>query len=389
MEKHIVKSVAAALSAALILSLGAAGGQDDPLVTLSWLVGDYRRELAAELDAAVSGAADSAFLRLASKIESGTALKPPEGYAYSSASRTAEIFPGQTLSLAQGAIFTLKSGEVSGVISAGDMLDLTDGAAVSGTFSPVRGRLYMLPEGGALSFGSAGVASVAIDGYSRLDGEALDHHPVFADVGARDWFYPAVDYVYRNKLYNGVSETEFAPSVPMTRAMFVTALGRLEGVDISLYRMGEPYAGEDAPDATEVPDTPDTEETGTPGAAPAFPDVPPDAYYAPYVAWAASADVVLGYDDGTFKPDLTVTREQMVSVMYRYAYRRGDDMSVPEGAGEQFPDIGDVSDYASAPVRWAVSHSVLSGSNGKLLPGETATRAQVAQIIKNFMAVLP
>ncbi|MDR1330200.1 MAG: S-layer homology domain-containing protein [Oscillospiraceae bacterium] len=393
MKRHIVKSfLAAALTAALVLSLGAAGGQDDPLVPLSWLVGGYRAALTAELDAAVEKSFDSAYLRLTSQTGSGRPLTPPAGYTLRAMSDTTEIFPGQTLSLAPGAIFMLTSGETSAVISAGDTLDLTEGTAVSGAFAPVRGRRYMASEGGALSFGSVGVASVVIDGYCRLDGEALAHHPVFADVGAREWFYPAVDYVYVNKLYNGTSPTEFSPGTPMTRAMFVTVLGRLEGVDISLYSEQTP-PGEESPEPSPSASGTAEEETSEPPAAEpairAFPDVLPDAYYAPYVAWASSTGVVLGYEDGTFKPDLVVTREQMAAVMYRYAYWLGEELSVPDGAGELFPDFGDVADYASAPMKWAVSQSVLSGANGKLLPRNTATRAEVAQIIKNFAGRVP
>jgi hypothetical protein len=409
MKRHIVKSfLAAALTAALVLSLGAAGGQDDPLVPLSWLVGGYRAALTAELDAAIEKSFDSAYLRLTSQTGSGRPLTPPAGYTLRATSDTTEIFPGQTLSLAPGAIFTLTSGETSAVISAGDTLDLTEGTAVSGAFTPVRGRRSMASEGGALSFGSVGVASVIIDGYCRLDGEALAHHPVFADVGAREWFYPAVDYVYVNKLYNGTSPTEFSPGTPMTRAMFVTVLGRLEGIDISLYSEQTPPDGEAAPDSTDSTITPPGEESPEPSpsasdtaeeetvdspvsepATRMFPDVSPDAYYAPYVAWASSTGVVLGYEDGTFKPDLVVTREQMAAVMYRYAYWLGEELSVPDGAGESFPDFGDVADYASAPMKWAVSRSVLSGANGKLLPRNTATRAEVAQIIKNFAGRVP
>jgi hypothetical protein len=467
MKKLIRTTAAAALTVAMILTLGAAGGQDDPLITLSRLNGEYRAELAAELDVAVTRAFDAEYARLTARLGAGGLLVPPVGYTRAVPSVTEEILPGQTLSLAPGAIFTLKSGETSGVISAGSTLDLTEGTSLSGTFTIVRGHRYMVPEGGAVSFASVGAAAVSIDGYRRFDGEALEHHPVFTDVGARVWFYPAVDFVYVNKLYNGVSPTEFAPDMPMTRAMFVTVLGRLEGIDPSQYasigdandaapadntptdrsddaappadttpeqnpeqhtgtasddaaptnshpaestppgddtpspnpELTEPLTGEASTEETpaeetSIGETPTGEtpveeipaEQVTADTPRVFPDVSPDAYYAPYVAWAASEEIVLGYDDGTFGPDDTITREQMTTVMYRYALWLGEDLSFPEDTGAGFSDIGSVADYAIVSVKWAVSRFILAGSDGKLMPRDTATRAQVAQIIKNFIS---
>jgi hypothetical protein len=127
---------------------------------------------------------------------------------------------------------------------------------------------------------------------------------------------------------------------------------------------------------------------GMPSVADAgeFPDVSdPLQYYYGAVGWANSSGVVMGYDYGLFRPSAFITREQMAVIMRRYASYKGVET---DGAGESaydaFPDVGAVSSYAGDDMRWAVGAGILNGSDGRLLPGETATRAQVAQIVLNF-----
>ncbi|MDR0839654.1 MAG: S-layer homology domain-containing protein [Oscillospiraceae bacterium] len=339
------------------VTLGAAGGASDPLISLAYLNGEYRTGLLTELDAAVKKSYDTVYLGIETKIDSGRPLLPPEGYTHAAKYKAVAIYPGQTLTLSQGTGFALKSGVAAAAVTGGAALDLTSGAALGAAFTPAVGRRYFLAEGAAAELSPDGAVTLLIDGYYKLDGAALDHHPVFTDVKVKDWFYSAVNYAYANGLFSGTSATTFSPQQPMTRGMFVTVLGRLAGID------GEAF---------------------TTQSADAFPDVDAAQYYAPYVAWASANGIVLGYDDGTFKPNLSVTREQMAAVMYRYAYWRKEDLTVTPGAGQTFPDFPKISSYALVPMQWAVDKGVLTGSDGKLLPQDTATRAQVAQIVKNF-----
>ena len=180
---------------------------------------------------------------------------------------------------------------------------------------------------------------------------------VFDDVRTGAWYGEAVDYVVSNGYFNGVSSTLFDPEGTMTRAMFVTAAGRLAGVDESEYS----------------------------GAS--FADVPEGKWYSAYVKWASDNGVVNGVGDGSFDPDGEITREQMAALLYRYAQYAGIDVTPASGAAKafaSFPDSASVSDYAREAMIWAVGAGVISGSDGKLLPQEDATRAQVAQIIMNF-----
>ena len=180
----------------------------------------------------------------------------------------------------------------------------------------------------------------------------------FTDVKSRDWFYDAVEYVNTEGLFNGTAPDKFSPEVAMSRGMFVTVLGKAAGIDTAAYSGSQ------------------------------FTDVPSDAYYAPYVSWAAQLEVVNGTSPTTFSPNSSITREQMATMLYKYAKAAGCDTSLDPSKLLSFPDYAAISDYAQQPMAWAVTHGVLAGSDGKLLPLGTATRAQTAQIFYNARQIL-
>lgn len=181
----------------------------------------------------------------------------------------------------------------------------------------------------------------------------------FTDVSENDWFFDAVKFVNERKLFVGTTETTFAPRMAMTRGMFVTVLGTLAGVD------------ETAADAS------------------TFEDVNPNAYYAPYVAWAQKNGIVVGTSATTFEPNAEITREQMAIIMYNYAKYAGEDVSKTDPAGlAAFADGASVSGWAQTEMAWAVNMQLMVGSDGKLSPQNHASRAEVAEIVKNYVNVL-
>lgn len=198
---------------------------------------------------------------------------------------------------------------------------------------------------------------VALAVWAPLSALAAWENP-FWDVGAGDWFYGAVEYVDTAGLFDGTGAEAFSPNEAMTRGMFVKVLGCAAGA--------EP-GGE---------------------SASRFADVPEDAYYAPYVAWAAEVGVVSGTSATTFSPDNSITREDMAVMLYRYAKAYGYDTSYEEEKLEAFPDSGEVAGYAQAAMAWAVTHGALAGSGGYLEPKGVATRAETAQIFYNGREVL-
>lgn len=174
----------------------------------------------------------------------------------------------------------------------------------------------------------------------------------FTDVSENDWFYGAVQYVYDNDMMNGVSATSFAPNSNLTRAMMAAVLYNLE-------------------------DQPTQADSS-------FTDVVDGSWYADAVNWAAANNIVSGYGDGIFGPNDNITREQMASILYRYAEYKGYDVSAVGDLG-QFNDADNVSEWANDVMRWAVGAGLINGmGDGSVAPQGTATRAQVATVLMNF-----
>ena len=174
----------------------------------------------------------------------------------------------------------------------------------------------------------------------------------FTDVMEGDWFYDAVVYAYETGLMDGVGDNLFAPNSQTTRAQLVTILYRLAG---------EPEPGGDS----------------------GFSDVAAGTWYTDAVAWAAENGIVNGTTDTTFAPGEDITREQLVTVLYRYAESKGYDVSVSADLSG-YPDAGQVQDYAQPAMAWAVAEGIVEGVDGNLNPTGDATRAQIATILMRF-----
>ena len=179
---------------------------------------------------------------------------------------------------------------------------------------------------------------------------------LFVDVDESAWYYNSVKYVSDNGLMSGVSETEFAPEIDMTRAMLVTVLYRAAG----------------APDMS-------NEIWGYP-----FEDVDAESWYGAAVYWARNNDIIQGYSDEKFAPNEPVTREQMAAILYRYAQFK--IISTDEtGDLSQFTDSDSISEWAKNSVDWAIGKGLLTGKgNGILDPTGNATRAEVAAMLQRF-----
>lgn len=171
----------------------------------------------------------------------------------------------------------------------------------------------------------------------------------FDDVSESDWYYSYVCYVVNNALYKGTSPTGFDPAAPMTRAMLVTVLWRLDG---------EPDADGEA----------------------AFEDVGSGRWYSGAIAWASSEGVAGGYGSGLFGPNDTVSREQMAAIICNYAKYAGL-YAENEGSIDGFEDADSVSAWAADALCWAVGEGIIEGSEGRLNPGGDTQRCQVAKVL--------
>ncbi len=192
----------------------------------------------------------------------------------------------------------------------------------------------------------------------------------FTDVIPWAWYHGAVDYVLDAGIFNGISETAFAPNQNMTRAMLVTTLWRMSKDS----EMGV-LSAEDVPE----------EDDHTLS----FSDVAPAQWYTDAVLWAAENGIVTGFPDGTFAPNDPLTREQLTTIFYRHALWQGKNVET-DAILDSFPDASTVSDYAQKAMRWAYGVGLVQGisdggANVTLSPKGTATRAQTATIIMRYL----
>ncbi|MBP3412720.1 MAG: S-layer homology domain-containing protein [Oscillospiraceae bacterium] len=177
----------------------------------------------------------------------------------------------------------------------------------------------------------------------------------FTDVPENLWYREAVEYVFENGLMNGMNDSTFAPDKTLNRAMVVTILYRIAG----------------SPEVS---------------GSTVFTDVAEGLWYADAVQWGYENGVVKGVSEDRFAPDQAVTREQMVTFLYRYAKLAGYDVSAAEKTDlSGFEDAASISGYAADAFAWAVGEGIVNGVRETILaPQNTATRGQMAKIIMEY-----
>ena len=175
----------------------------------------------------------------------------------------------------------------------------------------------------------------------------------FTDVTEGDWFYDAVRYAYETGLMDGVGDSLFAPNSETTKAQLVTILYRLAG---------EPEPGGDS----------------------GFSDVAAGTWYTDAVAWAAENGIVNGVSETEFAPGKDITREQLATILFRYAEAKGYDVSARADLSA-YPDADQIQSYAAESVAWAVAEGLIQGfEDNTLRPAGNASRAQIATILMRF-----
>lgn len=193
--------------------------------------------------------------------------------------------------------------------------------------------------------------------------ELVDSTQRFVDVKPGKWYTESVDYAVTHGLFSGMSDTTFEPDTPMSRAMFVSVLARIDG------------------------------DTTSKKVSTKFTDVPSGKWYTGAVKWASDNGVVYGVTDTTFEPDTSITREQMCTILVRYAEFKGITLKNANRI-TSFDDDSDISKWAKSAV-YACRHAgIISGMTANTFaPKQTATRAQVARILsvfhQDYIAVMP
>lgn len=182
-------------------------------------------------------------------------------------------------------------------------------------------------------------------------------YDVFYDVSRGDWYYKAVRFVHEKGIMEGTGTHYFSPEADLSRGMLATILYRLEGSPAV-----SGYSG--------------------------FADVADTAYYAKAVAWAKANGIVNGVTATAYEPDTAVTREELAAILCRYAAFKGKDTAISYDYLAGFSDANTSHVYARPALNWAVAYDIINGQgNGVLAPRATATRAEVAQVLMNYLEV--
>lgn len=177
----------------------------------------------------------------------------------------------------------------------------------------------------------------------------------YIDVGSDKWYYEAADYVSDKNVMNGTSYGYFSPDLYATRGTLAQIIKNMNGESDKVYW--------------------------------SYLDVKENAWYENAIAWCSDAGVMKGYGGGYFGPDDNITREQLVFTLYRYAVYKGfPDLDTTGIELLDYCDYKSVSGYAGGAMQWALKYGIISGKENKTLdPKGYATRAEVAQVVKNFM----
>ncbi len=182
---------------------------------------------------------------------------------------------------------------------------------------------------------------------------------LYKDINAGDWYHDGIQFCLSNNLMTGYGNNIFKPDADITRAMIVVMLWRLEGSPLADHEID-------------------------------FEDADDESWYTEAIRWAYSGGIVTGYGNGRFGTDDSVTREQMITILWRYAKNKGYDVSAGESADiDSYADAASMAEYAVPAMKWACGSGMVVGkndSNGNktLDPAGSTTRAQGATMMMRF-----
>jgi hypothetical protein len=183
--------------------------------------------------------------------------------------------------------------------------------------------------------------------------EEVEGNP-FNDIQEKDWYYECVLEINKRNIMQGISENKFGPNINTTRGMIASIIYRLEDSDEKI-------------------------ESN-------FTDVDKNQYYYDAIGWAEKNGIVKGYDEDTYGPNDTITREQLVAILYRYSIDSKNSPKPDYTGLTNFNDENEISEYAKPAMAWAYRKDIINGKGNNILdPRGYATRAEVAKIILNYI----
>ena len=178
----------------------------------------------------------------------------------------------------------------------------------------------------------------------------------FADVKRGSWYEASALHCFEHGYMSGTTQGRFSPSTPLSRAMAVLILVKIDGLDISEY-----------------------------SSASSFTDVPAGTWYHDAVEWASHFRIVSGTGNGAFSPSAAVTRQDLAVILYSYYQYVGEEI-VPDPADlTKFSDYDQISGYAEESLSWAVGGGLMAGTDdNRINPRGSATRAEAAVIFRKY-----
>ena len=357
MKHRVSRRFLAALGAgALLTGAAVALGQGDSLITLSYLNETYIPAIVAQGEQVHEQMLTEAYQTAADELKQINEQGSGQRGLYSEDSRARGFARGDQVSFSTGAGFLLISGQAD-ITFEGTVIDVTEGAEISDGEKLRVGHRYLVGEETKATVTiTSGLASAGVQGgYAWV--QSGEKSAPFTDVSSADWYCSAVDYAYFNGLFSGMGDDTFAPSSNMDRAMMMTVLYHLAG-------------------------SPEEERLA---AVETFSDVTSDKWYFTFVNWAAAQGVSAGTGDGMFSPTQQVTREQVVVLLYNFATNYMG-MTLPERADITIcADYDKVAFWSQDAISWAVAGGIMGADNGgKLEPGRSASRAEVAYMLMSF-----
>ncbi len=194
---------------------------------------------------------------------------------------------------------------------------------------------------GFLTFTDTGIRPYVVTTATKVNFTDITNH----------WAKDSINFVAARGIFNGTSATTFNPEGELSRGMLVTVLGRLEGVDVSSYNC-------------------------------TFADVNKNQYYAPYIEWARTNNIVGGVGDNKFEPDRVVNRQEMAVIIARYLTYKGHSLVNTE---VKYSDSATIASWAKTAVNQVGNAGIITGADGAFLPTNTANRAQAAAILQRIV----
>lgn len=355
--------IKAPLALGLSLSLvgsAVAFSHGDSLITQSFLENTYLVKIQEAINYSASMVANRFLEEKSSELDEFRQDYSTQGMGNAEELKIFSMSYGVELSLPQGSVFVALSDSLT-MEKLGALIDLTTGAESE---TLVSGHQYLVAENSSVTVrGGVLDATVGVRGLYEVGEYETAVVPSFQDVYATDWYFTGVEFVNEKGFFNGVTATEFAPNQAMSRAMVMTVFYRMAGSPVSELNQAQGN----------------------------FNDIFPGDWYEPYVYWGVSRNLTSGMGDGGFHPDASLTRQQVMVMLYAFAKDSiGMDMNHFTTLSG-FADGDEVAVWAEEQMAWAVSRGLFNNipdSQSYLKGEQVATRGEVATMLMNFHQTL-